>query len=89
MKRVLMAALGAAWVVLAPAMVLAQEGSDLGKPDGPQIAGTGGSIGGLGGGTAFTGAEIAGLIGSIVGLVVLGVAVLLLTRRRIAAAHAD
>jgi LPXTG-motif cell wall-anchored protein len=85
MKRVSMAVVGAAWIVLVPAIALAQEGSDLGEPEGAQVAGTGGSIGGLGGDTAFTGAEITGLIGVIVGLLILGVAVLLFTRRRRAA----
>jgi hypothetical protein len=90
MKRIVVAALGAAWVVLVPAMALAQEGSDLGKPEGPQVAGTGGSIGGIGGvggGSAFTGAEVAGLIGLVVALVVVGIAALVLTRRRAASAR--
>jgi hypothetical protein len=93
MKRIAVVVLGAAWMVLLPAMALAQEGSGLGEPPGPEVAGTGGSIGGAGGvggvsgGSAFTGAEVAGLIALAVALLVVGVAAVLLTRRRAASAH--
>jgi hypothetical protein len=84
MKKIYGAALAALLIVLVPAMALAQEGSDLGPPGGPEISGAGGSIGGVGGaaGSAFTGAEVAGLIAFAVALLVLGVAAVTLTRRR-------
>ena len=85
MRRIVVAALGAAWALMIPALALAQEGSDLGAPNGPELAGTGGSIGGVGGGVAFTGTEVAGLIALVVSLVVVGVTALVLTRRRAAA----
>jgi hypothetical protein len=89
MRRIVVAALGVAWAVLIPAVALAQEGSDLGAPNGPEIAGTGGSIGGLSGGSAFTGTEVAGLIVLVVSLMVVGVIALVLTRRRAASARSN
>lgn len=81
MRKIVTALLAALPIVLVPAMALAQEGSDLGAPGGPEVAGTGGSIGGAGG-SAFTGAEVAGLIAFAVALLVLGAAAVMLTRRR-------
>jgi len=71
--------------VVVPAVALAQEGSALGKPHGPAVLGTGGSlgdIGGTGGGTAFTGAEIAGLVLFALVLVAIGTSAVLMARRR-------
>jgi hypothetical protein len=84
MRKIVVTVLAAVPIVLVPAMALAQEGSDLGPPGGPEIEGTGGSIGGVGGaaGSAFTGVEVAGLIALAIALLVLGVAVVALTRRR-------
>jgi hypothetical protein len=74
--------------VVVPAMALAQDGSALGKPHGPAVLGTGGSLGdiggtgGIGGGTAFTGAEIAGLVLFALVLVAIGTSAVLMARRR-------
>jgi hypothetical protein len=51
------------WMLLA-GTALAQEGSDLGAPNGPKVLGGGGSAGaagGIGAETAFTGAQVLGL----------------------------
>ena len=84
MKRIVAA--GVAFLVpfVLAGTALAQDGSGLGPPEGPQISGTGGSIGGAGG-SAFTGAEIAGLLFAAVALVVIGLTLVALTRRRRAA----
>jgi hypothetical protein len=71
--------------VVVPVVALAQEGSSLGKPKGPAVLGTSGSlgdIGGTGGGTAFTGAEIAGLVLFALVLVAIGTSAVLMARRR-------
>jgi hypothetical protein len=71
--------------VVVPAVALAQDGSSLGKPHGPAVLGTGGSLGGtggIGGGTAFTGAEIAGLVLFALVLVAIGTSAVLMARRR-------
>jgi hypothetical protein len=88
-KRIFAAAVGILVPLLvAPGLALAQDGSGLGPPQGPEVGGVGGSVGGVGGsvggvgGTAFTGAEIAGLVAFAVALVVIGVVLLALTRRR-------
>ncbi len=81
MKRIIGTGIAAiVYSVILPLAALAQEGSDLGDPDGPTVGGTGGSLGG--GGSAFTGAEIAGLVLLAVGLFVAGAALVLFTRRR-------
>jgi hypothetical protein len=87
MKRIASVALIVVPILLAPVTAFAQEGSGLNPPQGPSVGGIGGSIGGTGGtgGTAFTGGEVAQLIALAVALVVVGVAALLLTRRRRAA----
>jgi hypothetical protein len=88
MKKRLFAVLASvvAIVFALPSMALAQDGSGsgLGPPEGPEVAGTGGSIGGAGGvgGSAFTGADITGLVALAVLLVLVGVGVLFLARRR-------
>ena len=87
MKRIFAAAVGLLVPLLvAPGLALAQDGSGLGPPDGPEVAGVGGSlggsVGGVGGGTAFTGAEIAGLLTFAIALFVIGVVTLALVRRR-------
>ena len=89
MKRIFAAAVGVLVPLLvAPGLALAQDGSGLGPPEGPEVGGVGGSVGGVGGsvggvgGTAFTGAEIAGLVAFAVALVVIGAVLLALTRRR-------
>jgi hypothetical protein len=84
MKRIVSVALIVVPVLLAPVTAFAQDGSGLTPPQGPSVGGVGGSIGGLDGtdGTAFTGAEVAQLIALAVALVVVGVGILLLTRRR-------
>jgi hypothetical protein len=88
-KRIFATAVGLLVPLLvAPGLALAQEGSGLGPPEGPEVGGVGGSlggVGGVGGGTAFTGAEIAELLAFAVALVVIGVVALALTRRRRAA----
>jgi hypothetical protein len=84
MKRILSVAMVMVPVLLAPVTAFAQEGSGLTPPQGPSVGGVGGSVGGTGG-TAFTGAEVAQLIALAVALVVMGVAALLVTRRRRAA----
>ena len=89
MKRIVSVALIVVPVLLAPVTAFAQ-GSGLTPPQGPSVGGVGGSLGGTGGaggagGTPFTGAEVAQLIAMAVALVVVGVAALLLTRRRRAA----
>lgn len=86
MKRIIRAGIAAiVYVVVLPLVALAQEGggSDLGPPGGPTVGGTGGTIGGTGG-SAFTGAEIAGLLFLAVGLLVVGVAIVVFSRRRAA-----
>ena len=84
MKRIIRAGIAAiVYVVVLPLVALAQEGSDLGPPGGPTVGGTGGTIGGTGG-SAFTGAEIAGLLFLAVGLLVVGVAIVVFSRRRTA-----
>lgn len=87
MKRIVSVVLVMVPVLLAPVTAFAQEGSGLNPPQGPSVGGVGGSVGGTGGtaGTAFTGAEVAQLIALAVALVVVGVATLLVTRRRRAA----
>jgi hypothetical protein len=84
MKRIIGVGIAAiVYSVVLPLAALAQDqdGSTLGEPEGPAVAGTGGSIGGADG-TAFTGAEIAGLV--LLGLVLLavGFAVVAFSRRR-------
>jgi hypothetical protein len=96
-KRIFAAAVGILVPLLvAPGLALAQDGSGLGPPEGPEIGGVGGSVGGIGGvggsvggvgGSAFTGAEIAGLVAFAIALVVIGVVLLALTRRRRAVRH--
>jgi hypothetical protein len=86
-KRIFAAAIGLLVpLLLAPGLALAQDGSGLGPPEGPEVGGVGGSlggsVGGVGGGTAFTGAEIAGLVAFAVALLVIGVVALTLARRR-------
>jgi hypothetical protein len=86
-KRIFAAAIGLLVPLLvAPGLALAQDGSGLGPPEGPEVGGVGGSlggsVGGVGGGTAFTGAEIAGLVAFAVALLVIGVVALTLARRR-------
>jgi hypothetical protein len=84
MKRLIGASIAAiVYSVVLPLAALAQEGSGLGEPQGPIVGGTGGSVGETGvGGTVFTGAEIAGLIGLAVALLVVGVAIVVFSRRR-------
>ena len=86
MKKRLLAVLASAVpIILAlPSMALAQDGSGLGPPQGPEVAGTGGSIGGAGGvgGSAFTGADITTLLALAVLLVAVGVGAVFLARRR-------
>jgi hypothetical protein len=93
-KRIFAAAVGILVPLLvAPSLALAQDGSGLGPPEGPEVGGVCGSVGGVGGsvggvgGTAFTGAEIAGLVAFAIALVVIGVVLLALTRRRRAVRH--
>jgi hypothetical protein len=82
MKRSIGASIAAVvYSVVLPLAALAQEGSDLGGPEGPTVGGTGGSVGGTGG-SAFTGAEIAGLVALAVGLLVVGLAIVVFSRRR-------
>lgn len=89
MKRIISAGIAAiVYVVVLPLVALAQEvsdleGSDLGPPGGPIVGGTGGTIGGTGG-SAFTGAEIAGLVFLAIGLMAVGIAIVVLSRRRTA-----
>ena len=83
MKRIIGVGIAAiVYSVVLPLAALAQEGgSTLGEPDGPSVAGTGGSIGGAGD-TAFTGAEIAGLGLLALVLLAIGFAILAFSRRR-------
>jgi hypothetical protein len=85
MKRIIGTGIAAiVYSVVLPLAALAQEGgSTLGEPEGPSVAGTGGSLGG--GDTAFTGAEIGGLVLLALVLLAVGFAVLALSRRRPAA----
>jgi hypothetical protein len=69
---------GASWLLLS-GVALAQEGSDLNPPGGPQVGGVGGSVGG---GSAFTGGEVIGLIVMAVALVAIGTVALVFARRR-------
>jgi hypothetical protein len=88
MKRIVAAGLAAlAYSLLMPVLALAQEGgSGLGPPEGPEVGGVGGALGGGGDvGTAFTGAEIAGLVALAIVLAVAGIAALVMARRRSAA----
>jgi hypothetical protein len=71
---------GAAWLLLS-GVAIAQEGSDLNPPGGPQVGGIGGSVGG-GGGSAFTGGEVIGLIVAAAVLLAIGATALVLARRR-------
>lgn len=81
MKRIIGTGIAAlVYSVILPLVALAQEGSDLGGPEGPTVGGTGGTVGG--GGSAFTGAEVAGLVLLAVGLLVAGAVLLVFTRRR-------
>jgi hypothetical protein len=85
MKRIMGAGIAAiVYSVVLPFAALAQDGSTLGEPEGPSVAGTGGSIGGAGGaeGTAFTGAEIAGLVLLALVLLAVGFAIVAFSRRR-------
>ncbi len=86
MKRIIGTGIAAlVYSVVLPLAALAQEGgSTLGEPVGPSVAGTGGSIGGAGD-TAFTGAEIGGLVLLALVLLAVGFAILALSRRRPAA----
>ena len=83
MKRI--AVLGttvATWMLLA-GTALAQEGSDLGAPNGPKILGGGGSAGaagGIGAESAFTGAQVLGLFVLACVLFAVGCAVVILVR---------
>lgn len=85
MKKIVLGgiATGAMWLLMA-ATALAQDGSDLGPPGGEGVGGVGGSVG-SGGGTAFTGGEIAGLIIAALVLVAVGTTLVLVARRRTAA----
>lgn len=69
---------GASWLLLS-GVALAQEGSDLNPPGGPTVGGIGGSAGG---GSAFTGGEVIGLIAAAVALVAIGTIALVFARRR-------
>lgn len=91
MKRVGAAGLVALmYSVLMPVLAFAKGGgSSLGEPDGPAVLGTGGTLGAGGGGTAFTGAEIAGLVFLAVVLAVAGIAALVMARRRSVIARAE
>jgi hypothetical protein len=71
---------GASWLLLS-GVALAQDGSDLNPPSGPQVGGTGGSVGGAGG-SAFTGAEVFGLVLAAAVLLAIGATALMLARRR-------
>ncbi len=88
MKRIVAVGIAAlVYSVLMPLMALAQDGSGLDQPGGPQVSGAGGGLGGAGGAggigeTAFTGAEIAGLVTLAVVLAGAGIAALLTARRR-------
>ncbi|MGI8615437.1 MAG: LPXTG cell wall anchor domain-containing protein [Actinomycetota bacterium] len=90
MRRVIGVVIAAiAYTVILPLAAFAQEGgSSLGGPEGPIVGGTGGSVGGTGGtiggtgGTVFTGAEIAGIVVLALGLLAIGGAILVLSRRR-------
>jgi hypothetical protein len=90
MRRIIGTSIAAiVYSVVLPFAALAQEGgSTLGEPDGPTVAGTGGSISGAGD-TAFTGAEIGGLVLLALVLVAVGFAILALARRRPAADSVD
>jgi hypothetical protein len=84
MKRIVAAGVAAlVYSVVMPLVALAQEGSGLDTPEGPQVSGGGGSLGGGGGaGTAFTGAEIAGLVILAVVIAAAGITALVVARRR-------
>lgn len=81
MKRIIGVGIAAiVYSVVLPLAALAQDGSTLGEPEGPSVAGTGGSIGGADG-TAFTGAEIAGVVLLAVVLLAVGLAIVAFSRR--------
>jgi hypothetical protein len=85
MKRIIgTAAAGLVYSVLAPLAAWAQDGSGLGPPGG-EVLGGGGSIGGGSGsqGVPFTGAETAGLIAVALVLLVVGITLVVATRRRV------
>jgi hypothetical protein len=91
-KRIVAGGLAAlAYSVFMPVLALAQEGgSSLGEPEGPTVGGTGGILGRGGeAGTAFTGAELAGLVLLAVVLAGAGIAALRMARRRSAASRAE
>ena len=87
MKRIVAAGIGFLAPFVLAGAAFAQDGPGLGAPQGPQISGAGGSIGGTGGvsGSAFTGAEVAGLMLAAVALVAIGLTLVMMTRRRRAA----
>lgn len=78
-----------AYLIIMPGLVLAQtqEGSSLDQPEGPAVAGTGGVLE-TGGGTAFTGAELAGLVLLAIVLAGAGIVALVTARRRSVASRA-
>ena len=88
MKKLIGTAIGAAvYTVVLPLAALAQDGSGLGPPGGSVSAGGGSNAGGVpgvsgGGGVAFTGAEIAGLVAVALALLVVGITLVRATRRR-------
>ena len=95
MKRIIgTAAVSVMYSVLAPLAAWAQDGSGLGPPGG-EVSGGGGSIGGdVGGvsgsdGVAFTGAETAGLMTVAIVLLVVGIALVWATRRRVVASRSE
>lgn len=87
MRRIIVAALAGLMSLLLSGIALAQTGSDFGPPEGPQVGGTSGSIGGAEG-SAFTGSEVAGLIVAALLLVALGATALVLARRRTSTSRA-
>lgn len=85
MRRMITSALAMCFVVLLPALAWAQEGSELAPPGGPEaVGGAGGSVGGTAG-SAFTGAEIGILVTVALGLLAVGIATVISTRRRLRA----
>jgi hypothetical protein len=90
-KRIIgTAAVGLVYSVLTPLAAWAQDGSGLGPPD-EEVLGGGGSIGGGSGsgGVPFTGAETAGLIALALVLLVVGITLVLATRRRAVASRSE
>jgi hypothetical protein len=82
MKRAIGILIAAMTTMLVTPLLALAQGSGLEEPSGEGVAGSGGSLPGGAGGTAFTGGEVVGLVVLAVALAVIGTTLILKVRRR-------